>query len=142
MPDSAASIVARLAAATRASVEVRTDAGAGGAGEGAVTVERDGDVLVVSEAGEWTFGGRPIRFRATTRWQIDGDTLVVDHVRQGEPAHLVLEREPGVRWRSREAWRCGSDRYEVAVEVDPEAVTVVWVISGPCKGSHIATRYR
>lgn len=138
----AADILARLGAATRTTVEVRSGQGAGGTGEGTATVTREGDTLVVTEAGTWaTSASGPVRWRAVSRWRAEGEALAVEHVRQGEPAVAVLDRgEDGV-WTGRAPYLCGPDRYEATLEPGPEAVTVTWTVSGPCKAARITTRY-
>ena len=140
--ETAEAVLARLAAATRAAVTVRTGQGAGGTGEGTATATRDGDVLVVADDGAWSYGGgAPMRWRAVSRWRTEGDALAVEHVRQGEPAHAVLDRQPDGAWRAREPHVCGADRYDARLDVEPDAVVVTWTVSGPCKAAVVATRY-
>ena len=136
-------VLARLADATRTLVAVRSGVGMGGEGEGTVEVSRDGDALVVSESGEWTYGdGRPMRWRAVSRWRAQGGALAVEHVRQGTPARAVLDRQPDGRWQSRAPHACGEDLYVAEVMTDADAVVVTWTISGPCKQARVTTRYR
>ena len=139
---SAPEILARLAAARSADVEVWAGAGWRGSGTGAVTVAHDGDVLVLTEAGVWApDGARPFRWRAASRWRLDGAALAVEHVRQGIPARAVLDRQPDGAWVGREAHRCGDDRYSVTLRLDGAAVEVAWTIAGPCKAARVTTRY-
>ena len=140
----AEAVLARLAAATRAAVEVRAGAGGGGNGVGRVEGTRDGDAVVVAESGEWAYdGGRPMRWRAVSRWRAEGPALAVEHVRQGTPARAVLDRQPDGRWLGRAPHRCGGDEYRAALDVSPGGgVTVTWTVSGPCKAAEIVTRYR
>ena len=135
-------VLARLGATTRATVEVRAGQGASGTGEGTATASREGDVLVVTEAGTWTYaGGTPMRWRAVSRWRAEGGALAVEHVRQGESAVAVLNRQPDGTWRARAPYLCGQDRYEAALKVTPEAVRVTWTVSGPCKAARTVTQY-
>ncbi|MEM1115462.1 MAG: DUF6314 family protein [Bacteroidota bacterium] len=138
----AADVLARLGAATRATVEVRAGQGAGGTGAGTATVTVDGDTVVIAEAGTWaTAASGPMRWRAVSRWQAEGEALAVEHVRQGEPARAVLDRQADGTWRARAPYLCGQDRYEAALDAGPEAVAMTWTISGPCKAARIVTRY-
>ena len=135
-------VLARLGATSRADLTVRTGQGSGGSGTGTATVTCEGDALVVTEVGSWAYaGGSPMRWRAVSRWRADGDALAVEHLRQGEPAVAVLDRRPDGTWLGREAHLCGPDRYEAALDVGPEALTVTWTVSGPCKAARITTRY-
>ena len=135
-------VLARLARASTADVEVRAGAGWAGSGTGAVTVREDGGALVVAEAGVWgPDGARPMRWRAETRWRLDGAALDVEHVRQGQPATAVLDAAAAGRWTARAPYLCGQDRYTVALEVEPDAVVVTWTVSGPCKADRVRTRY-
>ena len=137
----AADVLARLAAAHSADVEVEAGDGWHGSGTGAVRVEHDGDVLVVSEAGVWgPDGARPMRWRATSRWRLDGAALAVEHVRQGEPAAAVLD-DGGAEWTCRAPHRCGADCYTVTLRIVGEAVVVAWAVSGPRKADRVVTRY-
>ena len=136
-------VLARLAAATRAQVTVRPGAGAGGGGAGTADATHDGGALVVSESGEWTYGdGRPMRWRAVSRWHAEGDALAVEHVRQGKPARAVLDRQPDGRWQARAPHLCGEDLYVAELTCSADDVVVTWTVSGPCKQARITTRYR
>lgn len=139
----AEAILARLADATVAAVAVQSgSAGTGGEGVGAARVTREGAVVVVSDAGEWTYGrGRPMRWRAVSRWWAEGDALAVEHVRQGTPARAVLDRQPDGRWVGRAPHLCGDDLYHATLVVTADAVSVAWTISGPSKSARIVTRY-
>ena len=138
---SAPEILARLAAARSADVEVWAGAGWRGSGTGAVTVAHDGDVLVLSEAGVWApDGARPFRWRAASRWRLDGAALAVEHVRQGTPAAATLD-DRGAEWAGRAPHLCGADRYTVTLRTEGEAVVVAWTVSGPCKADRVVTRY-
>ena len=136
-------ILARLAEATDAAVTVRSgSAGTGGHGAGAVQVVTEAGVVVVSETGEWTYGdGRPMRWRATSRWWADGAALAVEHVRQGTPARAILDCQPDGQWLGRAPHACGDDLYSVHLGTEAGEVAVTWTISGPCKAARIMTRY-
>lgn len=135
-------VLERLGRASTADVEVWAGAGWAGSGTGAVTVWEAGGALVVSEAGVWgPDGARPMRWRAETRWRLDGDGLGVEHVRQGTPATATLDRDAVGRWAARAPHRCGPDRYDVTLELEPDAVVVTWTVSGPCKADRVRTRY-
>jgi hypothetical protein len=137
----AAEVLDRLAAARSADVEVWAGDGWHGSGTGAVRVERDGDALVVSEAGVWgPDGSRPMRWRASSRWRLDGDALAVEHVRQGVPAAAVLDGD-GARWAARAPHACGADWYSVDLTLEADAVVVTWTARGPQKDDRITTRY-
>lgn len=137
----AADVLARLAAARSADVDVAAGDGWHGSGTGAVHVEHDGDALVVMEAGVWgPDGSRPMRWRATSRWHLDGDALAVEHLRQGVPASAVLD-EIGDHWTGREPHRCGDDLYAVDLALEADAVVVTWTASGPRKADRVVTRY-
>ncbi|PAP75212.1 DUF6314 family protein [Rubrivirga marina] len=138
---SAADVLARLAAARSADVEVWAGDGWHGSGTGAVRVERDGDGLVLSEAGVWgPDGSRPMRWRAASRWRLDGEALAVEHVRQGVPAAAVLDAD-GAHWAARAPHACGADWYSVGLTIEADAVVVTWTARGPNKDDRITTRY-
>lgn len=137
----AAAVLARLAEARTVTIRVRTETG-GGSGEGSVEVARLGDAVELAETGSWALGdGRPMRWRAVSRWRAEGAALAVEHVRQGTPARAVLDRAPDGRWRARADHVCGQDLYRAALDVSDDAVTVTWTIRGPCKQAQITTRY-
>ena len=137
----AVGVLGRLAEAASATVEVRSETGAG-SGAGAVEAARLGDAVELAETGTWAFAdGRPMRWRAASRWRADGHALAVEHVRQGTPARAVLDRAPDGRWRARADHVCGDDRYGATLDVSPDAVTVTWTVRGPCKQAQITTRY-
>ena len=137
-------VLGRLAAATQATVTVRSGgAGTEGQGAGHALATRDGTAVTVSEAGTWTYGdARPMRWRAASTWCRDGEALAVEHLRQGTPAAAVLDRQPDGRWVGRAPHHCGADRYHAEVEATADEVVVTWTISGPCKAAQIVTRYR
>ncbi len=137
----AADVLARLAASTGAAVEVRAGADVG-SGTGAVTATADGAVVVLTEAGVWApTGGRPMRWRAVSRWHAEGAALAVEHVRQGAPARAVLDCGPDGTWAARAVHVCGADGYAATVRLGPRSVEVAWTISGPRKAAHVVTRY-
>lgn len=140
--ETAADVLARLADAGTARVEVSSGTGVSGTGAGTVDAAREGGVVVLAETGEWApAGGRPMRWRASSRWRAEGAALAVEHVRQGTPATAVLDRQPDGAWVGREPHLCGQDRYTATLRLGPEAVEVAWTISGPCKAARVVTRY-
>ncbi len=134
-------MLARLARAATARVEVSSEAGVSGTGAGTVQATREGGVVVLAEAGEWApAGGRAMRWRASSRWRAQGAALAVEHVRQGTPARAVLDWADGA-WVGREPHVCGQDLYSCTVRPDGDALAVAWTISGPCKAARVVTRY-
>ncbi|WP_143537387.1 DUF6314 family protein [Rubrivirga sp. SAORIC476] len=119
--------------------------GAGWAGEGTGTVDAtwDGDVLVMTEAGTWAAdGGRPMRWRASSRWWVEGAALAVEILRQDVPASAVLDLGVCGAWVGRAPFVCAPDRYAVSLRLGPEAVEVTWTVEGPSKADRVVSRYR
>ena len=138
----AEAVLARLARATAAGVEVSSDTGVAGSGDGTVEAGWEGAEVVLAETGEWApAGGRPMRWRASSRWRAEGAALAVEHVRQGTPATAVLDLGPDGTWVGREPHLCGRDLYACTVRRDGDALAVAWTISGPCKAARVVTRY-
>ena len=81
-----------------------------------------------------------MRWRATSRWHLEGDALVVEHLRQGVPACAVLDGD-GPCWSCRAPHRCGADLYAVDLTLEADAVVVTWTASGPRKADRVVTRY-
>ncbi|WP_420455575.1 DUF6314 family protein [Rubrivirga sp.] len=137
----AAAVLVRLAAASRAAVEVRSGAD-GGSGAGDVTATTDGGAVVLAEAGTWTpAGARPMRWRAVSRWRAQGAALAVEHLRQEAPARVVLDLGPDGVWAGREPHACGADLYAVGLRIVGDALEVTWTVSGPRKSARVVTRY-
>ncbi|WP_412068779.1 DUF6314 family protein [Rubrivirga sp. IMCC43871] len=138
---SATEVLARLARASTARVEVSAGTGVSGTGAGTVGATREGEVVVLAEVGEWApAGGRAMRWRASSRWRAEGGALAVEHVRQGTPARAVLDLVDGA-WVGREPHICGHDQYACTLTPEGEALAVAWTISGPCKAARVVTRY-
>ncbi len=134
-------VLDRLASATRAAITVRSQEA--GRGQGVVQSATEAGEVVVSEAGEWAYGaGRPMRWRAVSRWHARGGALAVEHLRQGAPARAVLDRQPDGQWLGRAPHRCGDDLYSVRLGTEAGEVAVTWTIAGPSKATRIVTRYR
>ena len=138
----AQAVLARLADATDVRVEVASGDGWTGAGRGVVKTRRDGEGVVVAEAGTWAAGGgRPMAWTAEARWWAEGPALAVEHRRQGTPASAVLDWTGG-RWRARTPHLCAPDAYDVTLWADADGVAVAWTVTGPRKDDRIVTRYR
>ena len=132
-----AEVLARLAAARR--VGFRVDGV--GAGEGSVAAVRAGDALVLTAEGTWAPDGRPVRWRAVSRWRAEGEALAVAWVRPVEWARVLLDRQPGGGWAGRAPHVCGDDRYAAALRIDGEGAEVAWTIWGPHKSTRVVLRY-
>jgi len=130
-------VLARLAAATKAALRVE------GVGEGTGTVapSRDGDTWVLTAAGTWAPDGRPVRWRAVSRWRVEGAALSVAWVRPGAWARAVLDDHGGGVWVGRTPHVCGADRYAASLRLGPDVVEVAWAIRGPAKASRVVTRF-
>ena len=141
--ESARGILTRLAAATQVTRTLRSGTGWTGEGTGSVGAVWDGDVLVLTEAGTWAAdGGRPMRWRASSRWWAEGGALAVEVQRQDAPASAVLDRRAGGAWVGRAPFVCAPDRYVVSLHLRAEAVEVTWRVDGPVKADAVASRYR
>ena len=82
-----------------------------------------------------------MRWRAVSRWRVEGEALAVAQLRQGAPASAVLDRRPDGTWAGRQAHVCGADRYAVSLRLGPEAVVITWTVDGPVKADAVETRY-
>ena len=136
-------ILTRLAAATHVTRTLRSGTGWRGAGTGAVEAAWDGDVLVLTEAGTWAAdGGRPMRWRTSSRWRSEAGALAVEVQRQDAPASAVLDPQAGGAWVGRAPFVCAPDRYAVSLHPADGTVEVTWRVDGPAKADAVASRYR
>nr|WP_298414698.1 DUF6314 family protein [uncultured Halomonas sp.] len=95
-----------------------------------------------------TASPRSLPFQNVFRWRPCHDRVDLSHERRGYEAAVWLfdlvaaDHEQGCDLISREAHRCGNDRYRARLTFMDQGFDLEWTIQGPRKDEHLYYRYR
>ena len=124
-----------------------TNGAGGGLAAGSVESEIREKHIVWRERGTWETGDLAgSRFFSALRWELVSPELIrLEHLRRGvdAPVALVsLSPDGANHWRETAPHLCGADRYHADLALTPDALHLVWRVTGPAKTYLLRTEYR